>query len=300
MQRVRLSTIVIASLLLCWQSVSARTLTIGSISKSPSEEIAVFFPLADYLARQLAGSGIDKGKVVVVNSIAEMAEQLKTGQIDIYIDSPFPSLAVSRLTDSKIILRRWKGGKVEYRSMIIVRTDSPIRTLADLRGKIIAFEDDYSTSGYFLPKSALLRAGLKVRPCEETVGAAPADELSCIFARVQSNARIWVLRGKVHAAAMGAHNMEGLLPQEREQIRIMHETVAVPRQVVSVRQELDATLMQRIREVLMAMERSEEGRAVLEKFQNTTRFDEFPDGPEQALAPIRELLEDTHAEIGRR
>ena len=300
MQRVRLSTIVIASLLLCWQSVSARTLTIGSISKSPSEEIAVFFPLAEYLARQLAGSGIDKGKVVVVNSIPEMVEQLKTGQIDIYMDSPFPSLAVSRLTDSKIILRRWKGGKAEYRSLIIVRTDSPIRTLADLRGKIIAFEDDYSTSGYFLPKSALLRAGLKVRPCEETVGAAPADEVSCIFSRVQSNAKTWVIRGKVHAAAMGAHNLEGLLPKEQEQIRIMHETVTVPRQVVSVRQGLDEALTQRIRETLIAMEHSEEGRAVLVKFENTTRFDELPGGPEQALAPVRDLLKDSDIEISRR
>lgn len=300
MQRVRLSTIVIASLLLCWQSVSARTLTIGSISESPSEEVAIFFPLADYLARQLAGSGIDKGKVIVVNSIPEMAEQLKTGQIDVYMDSPFPSLAVSRLTDSKIILRRWKGGKAEYRSMIIVRTDSPIRTLADLRGKIIAFEDDYSTSGYFLPKSALLGAGLKVRPCQKTVGAALADEVICIFAREQNNTIAWVLKGKTHAGALGVHNLDKLLPREREQIRILHETATVPRQVVSVRQGLDEALTQRIRETLIAMEHSEEGRTVLEKFQNTTRFDELPGGPEQALAPVHDLLKDLDTEIGRR
>lgn len=202
MQRVRLSTIVIANLLLCWQSVCARTLTIGSISRSPSEEVAAFFPLADYLARQLAGSGIDKGKVIVVHSITEMAQLLKDGQIDVYTDSPFLSLAVSRLAGSKIILRYWKEGKADYSAAIVARTDSPIQTLANLRGKFIAFEDNYSTSGYFLPKSALLKAGLKLRPCQETITAVPADEVGCIFALAQRYIRIWVLKGYSRARCM--------------------------------------------------------------------------------------------------
>lgn len=73
----------------------------------------------------------------------------------------------------------------------------------------------------------------------------------------------------------------------------------MPRQLVGVRQGLDETLTQRIRETLMDMEHSEEGRAVLVKFQNTTRFDDLPGGPEQALAPFSDLLEDIDAEIGR-
>jgi len=300
MTRSRLSILIAASLLLCGQPVGARTLTIGSIAEDPSGEIATFFPLVDYLAHRLTEFGIDKGKVVVVGSILELAEQMKVHQIDLHIDSPYPSVRASDLSGSTIILRRWKGGKKEYRSLIVVRADSPIQTLGDLRGKIVAFEDEFSTSGYFLPKSALLEAGLKLRPCQKTVATTPPDEVSCVFVGEQGNIRAWVLRSKADAGSLGAHNFEKLLPREKQQVRILHETGPVPRQVVSVRPGLDRALTERIQRILTDMEHSEEGRKILAEFEETTRFDELPGGPEQALAPIRRLLRNADAAADRR
>jgi len=52
------------------------------------------------------------------------------------------------------------GGEPFYRSIIIVRQDSSIQTLADLKGKSFAFGDPHSTSGNLIPRDYLYRHGI--------------------------------------------------------------------------------------------------------------------------------------------
>lgn len=53
-----------------------------------------------------------------------------------------------------------KGGKPGYQSYGITWSGSPIKTLADFRGKRICFVDRGSTSGYLYPSAALLAMGI--------------------------------------------------------------------------------------------------------------------------------------------
>jgi phosphonate transport system substrate-binding protein len=280
-------------------AAGAAPLVIGSVSHEPADEIRKFQPLADYLARHLAEFGVEQGNVVVASGMKEMAQRLRSGQVDIYIDSAFPSIVVSRLADSRIVLRRWKKGREEYRSVVFVRSDSPIRTVSDLPGKVIAFEEPYSTSGYFLPKSVLQQAGLKLSEQVDAGAPVKAGEVGYVFAMDDDNIPVWVLRGKVAAAAMDDASFAKLPPQRRDNLRVMHRTAAVPRHLVSVRKGLDPRLASGIKAVLLAMEHSEEGRQALQKFEMTTRFDELPGGPEKALAPLLVLTQEIEREMGR-
>lgn len=53
-------------------------------------------------------------------------------------------------------------GKPYYRSCVIVPTDSPIRSLQDLKGKKMAFGYHHSTTGNLIPCWLLLSKGLKI------------------------------------------------------------------------------------------------------------------------------------------
>jgi phosphonate transport system substrate-binding protein len=74
----------------------------------------------------------------------------------------------------------------------------------------------------------------------------------------------------------------------RARLTILAETESVARQVVVARSDLEPALLQAITTLLLDMDKSPEGRTVLETFQQTTRFDEL--SPE-ALAQIRALYE---------
>lgn len=56
---------------------------------------------------------------------------------------------------------RVKGQRPEVRSYGITPVGSPIKTLADFRGKKICFSDRYSTTGYLYPSAALLDVGIQ-------------------------------------------------------------------------------------------------------------------------------------------
>ncbi|MFN0301134.1 MAG: phosphate/phosphite/phosphonate ABC transporter substrate-binding protein [Burkholderiales bacterium] len=271
-------------------TAEARPFVIGSISHKPGDENALFIALANHLGRHLSEFGFDSGKVVVAADIPGLIALFNAGTVDLYFDSPHPTLAVSHGTGSKIVLRRWKKGKAEYRSVIVVRKDSAVRSLADLLGRLIAFESDFSTSGYLLPKIAIEHAGLTLREQRAAGNAIAPDEIGFVFSNDEENTLLWVLRGRVVAGAVGIHDLERFRPKERDQLRIIHETVTVPRQLVSVRKDASEPLIASIRGFLIGLDHSEAGQALMMNLENTTRFDDVPAGLVKSLETIRAQL----------
>jgi phosphonate transport system substrate-binding protein len=265
----------VAALLLLPQLASAGSFKLGSISASPVGEIKKFWPLASYLVRQLPSEGIEEGKVVVAESIPAMSSFLQTRQVDLYIDSFFPSLAVSRLAGSKLLLRRWKMGKGDYQSVIFTRKDGGISRLEDLKGKVIAFEEPFSSSGYFFPKMVLLETGFRLALKKHETDPVKSDEVGYIFSRSDSNTIFLVMNGAVAAGAIDDQKYL-TLAKNLGSFMIVRETVSFPRQIVSYRADLPAKLVTRVREILLNMHHNEEGRKVLGAFESTTKFDEIP------------------------
>jgi len=274
----------------CLNAAQARPFVIGSISHSPGQEIQLFHTLADYLSRRLPEFGFDSGKVLVAQDIAALSERFNAGMVDLYMDGPFPSLAVNRAAGTQIILRRWKKGTADYGSVVVVRRDSAMSTLAELKGRKVAFESNFSTTGYFLPLIALDEAGLTVREHRAVTSVVPPGEVGYLFTHDHENTLLWVLRGRIAAGAASTQDLARLTPQEREQLRIIHQTANMPRQLVSVRKDAPPSLVARISALLIGLEHTEEGRRLLAHLENTTRFDPLTEELNWALQPIRSYL----------
>jgi phosphonate transport system substrate-binding protein len=254
----------------------AETLHIGSIGRSPADEIKDFLPLVRHLKESLKGDGIEDVKVVVNGSIQEMSSAMRTGKVDLYIDSAFPSMALAQLAGSKFLVRRWKRGIGEYRSVIFARKESALSKLSDLKGRIIAFEEPYSSSGYFFPKLALVQTGLKLVAKKEVSDVVAAAEIGYVFSDADENTMLWVVRNKVIA---GATDHQTYVKQARAHIKdlaIVHESAPIPRHILSYRHGLADKLVAKIQDILLAMDRSEAGKMALLEFQQTAKFDPIP------------------------
>jgi phosphonate transport system substrate-binding protein len=78
-------------------------------------------------------------------------------------------------------------------------------------------------------------------------------------------------------------------------LKSIYETFSLPRQIVSYRADLPPKLVARIKEILLKMDQSEEGRKALQEFERTVKFDEIPD---QAMAPLLKSMKFIEAELG--
>jgi len=272
------------------QTASTKTLTLGVVFQDPRQPLEEHFrPLVEYAARKLTPMGETKGMVVVAPTPGQMMKLLEEKRVDFYMESPYPTYLINRLGAAKLLLRRWKGGMAEYRSLIFTSKESGIARLEDLRGKIIAFEDPGSTSGYFLPKLFLLKKGFSVVE-KPSIGANVSDrEIGYIFADTYKNIASLVLQNKVAAGAFSNDDYASVDDTSKASISILGESEPMPRHLVSVRKDLPDPVAKRLKEVLLGMHQDEEAQKILRQIDNTTKFDPLPGGEETVRRKLVEL-----------
>lgn len=269
------------------------TLVLGLVFQGPPEPLEKRFrPFVEYVARKLSGGGATTGRVVVAPTAGQMMKLLYAKRVDFYLESVQPTYFINRLGAARILLRRWKGGMAEYHSVIFTKRESGIAALDDLREKYIAFEDPESTSGYFMPKLHLLKEGFSVVEKKSTEDKLAAREIGYIFAGTEEYVIEFVMRAKVAGGAVSNDDYGNMDDGHKAQTSILGETEAVPRHLLSVRQDLPEPMVRRLRAILMTMHEIEEGQRILRQIDNTTKFDDLPGGAEAMRRRLAELYRD--------
>jgi phosphonate transport system substrate-binding protein len=271
-------------------TAAPKTIVLGAVSDDPAKKIKAFQPLADYLGAHLGQLGITSAEVKIAPDQDTMIKWLKDGTVDLYFDSPYLAMIMNDQAGAQIILRSWKSGLAEYKGLILVRKDSGIKSLADLNGHVIAFDDPTSTTAYMLPLAYMIEGGLKVVEVTSADSSVPADEAGYLFATGQDNVTAWLVTGKVSAGAFGSHDLKDVPADVMDQFAVLVETEALPRFLVLVRPGMDQAEVDAIKALLVGLDQTPEGPDILKTFEKTAKFDELPNA-EAMLARMRQLYE---------
>lgn len=296
MLKVKIFAFALSVFLFSVNSWSAEdTITIARVSNDLPRAQAELKPFIDYLAKELKGHmGIKNGRVLMARDNEQLIRFVKEGRVDMVTETPFSSMLYCDKAGMKIILRRWKGQAPDYHSVVFARRDSKISSLEDLKGKVIAFEDPGSTTGYFLPKAEIVKRGIQMTKLDSYREVPPPDKIGYCFAKTDSNVAHWVYDGFVAGGVL--NNIEYQKPEQFpsefiSDFKIIYESAEIPRNLILVRGDLEPKLVKEIKRILIDMEHAEEGRGAMWKMSKTTKFDEFPEGSAEAdaLKTIREL-----------
>ena len=280
------------------ETAKAQTLSLGIRSEIKRGQIVDHFSdFVRYVAAKLASASNIEGKVVVAPSPFELAKLIQDRQVDFYMDSPYPTYLINNVHGvAKLLLRRWKGGLAEYRSLIFTKRNGEINRLEDLRGKVFAFEDPESTSGYFLPHSFLTRKGFTFTDKNRFDPYASPQDIRYVFAYSQEQLLDWVFARKAAAGAFSDDDYAHLEKQKRSEIAILAQTEQLPRHLVSVRKDFSPLLADRLQKILLSMHENEQGRQILKQIDDTTKFDLLPEGD----AGLRRRLAEIFASAKKR
>jgi phosphonate transport system substrate-binding protein len=250
------------------------------VAETHRKEIEEHFrDFARYVARRLSSDAEIEARVVTAPTPFEMAKLLEQRRVDFYMESAYPTYVINFVHgNGRLLLRRWKGGLTDYYSLIFTKRNSGIKRVEDLKGKTIVFEDAGSTSGYLLPKLYLARRGLKLKEKRGfSVDSEPTD-VSYVFAYTQDKVIDWVLTQHAAAGAFSNDDHAALDEKRKADIAVLAQTERLPRHLVSVRSDLAPALASRLEAILLAMHEDAEGRKILQKTDNTAKFDLLPGG----------------------
>jgi len=270
-----------------------KVLVFGRVQRDPAKAIKDRQPFVDYIARKLAPFGITRGKILVLDKVSLLGEALKAGSVDLFHDTFVPTLILSRRAGSIPIARQWRQGLPEYHSVILVGRDSGINDLADLKGKVIAFDQPHSTSAHILPRMLLAEKKLNVVQVGSP-GSVRPDVVGYIHTG-DDNAAHLLISGRADAAGVSNRDYQDLAPKIQARFKIIGTTRPIPRLLISVRKDLDPKIFNGLKEILLNMDREPEGKAALKSQQGTTKIDEIPPESREMMKAIGKFLFSTFA-----
>jgi len=116
-------------------------------------------------------------------------------------------------------------------------------------------------------------------------------EIGYVFSQgSERNIVNWVLLGRVSAGVFNDIDFARLEAKRVAELSILAETDKLPRHLLSAHSDLDAALVQRLKEILLKSHEDEAGRKVLRRADKTSKFDPLPGGEETVRARIGELF----------
>ncbi|TYT27645.1 phosphate/phosphite/phosphonate ABC transporter substrate-binding protein [Luteimonas viscosa] len=265
-------------------------LVLGRISDNPQAHYEQLEPLLDYVVPRLAEVGIREGRVLMARDAQQMQSYLRRGRVDWVTETAATAMALAERAGAEPLLMTERDGVGSYRTLFFVRNDSPVRSLAELRGRSIAFQNRFSTSSYYVPATELLDIGLRLEVLLSPLDRPAPDSVGYVFGRSELNVSSWVHKGLVDAGAMS--NLDWINPQRvppsyRQDFRILRETPDFPRALEMVRGDLDPRVRERLREVLAGAADDPDAREALLRFFKTTRFVPIDAQTARALEQLR-------------
>jgi phosphonate transport system substrate-binding protein len=275
------------------ERVKAQTVSLGIVSEINQSLIADHFSdFVRYVAGKLSSASDIEGKVVIAPTPFQLARLIEQRKVDFYMESPYPTYLVNDVQGvARLMLRRWKGGMAEYRSLIFTKKNGEINRLDDLRGKVFVFESPDSTSGHFLPRHFLTRKGFKFIDKSRFNPEALATDIGYLFAGSQEKVVDWVLTKKAAAGAFSDDDYARLDEKKRSDIIILAETERLPRHLVSVRKDFSPALADRLEKILLSMHENDQGRKILKNTDDTTKFDLLPEGDAGLRRRLSEIFQ---------
>jgi len=275
------------------ERVKAQTVSLGIVSEINQSLIADHFnDFVRYVAGKLTSASDIEGKVVIAPTPFQLARLIEQRKVDFYMESPYPTYLVNDVQGvARLMLRRWKGGMAEYRSLIFTKKNGEVNRLEDLRGKVFVFENPESTSGHFLPKYFLTRKGFKFTDKSRFDPYASPTDIGYLFANSQEKVVDWVLTKKAAAGAFSDDDYPRLDEKKRSDITILAETERLPRNLLSVRNDFSPALAERLEKILLSMHENDQGRKILKNTDDTTKFDRLPEGDAGLRRRLAEIFQ---------
>jgi phosphonate transport system substrate-binding protein len=168
-------------------------------------------------------------------------------------------------------------GQPVYFSDVVVRSDSPARSLPDLRGAAWAYNEPTSHSGYAITRHILASRGY---------GRGFFGRVSASGAHLRSLE--WLLAGRIDATAIDSTVLEQELhtrPTLASRIRVVETLGPSPIPPLVVSRSLAADVRQALRSTLVAMHLEPDGQRVLDR----ARINRFVAVVDADYDPIRRM-----------
>ncbi|MBI5890466.1 MAG: phosphate/phosphite/phosphonate ABC transporter substrate-binding protein [Nitrosomonadales bacterium] len=239
---------------------------------NPKRLVEVYGPVADYLNTTLPQA---RFRIEASRNYEEFEKKLYGGHFDFAMPNPYQT--VRSLKYGYRVFGKM-GDDEMFRGIILVRRDSGIRKVSDLKGKKVSYPAPTALAATMMPQYYLHTHGLDVN-----------RDIENLYVGSQESSIMNVLRGHVAAGATWPvpwKIFEHEKPELAAQLVVKWQTETLPNNGWVYRDDVPPELAVKVGNALVGLDKTAEGRALLEKL-GITRFEHATD---ETYRPVQRYL----------
>ena len=236
-----------------------RGLLIGLIpEQNIFKQMDRYKPLAEYLSKKTG----TKVRLTILSRYGDIIDRfVQRGMDGAFFGDFTAALAIRKLGVEPIVRPLNLDGSTHSRGYIIVRRDSGISTVSDMKGKVIAFVDRATVTGYLFALVYFRSHGINDLNEFFSEYYFTGSHDSSVYAVLDGRADIGCVKDTIY------NNLISQDPTIEKELKIITRSPFMPESTLSIRKDLPEQMKERIKEVLLTMDKEEEGRKVLAQLQ---------------------------------
>lgn len=227
-------------------------------------------------------------KTFIATDYTALIEALRSGRIDFAFLPPFSLVKAEEIAGAKVLMKAVRKGQAVFYSAIIVRSDKGYNKIEDLKGKNIAWVDPASSSGFVVPKAALITKK-KLDP-DKFFGKQ-------VYAGSHDALVLAVLNGTVDAGATFVNDVKGedgawhqflKKPGESQKIKMIFISDPIPGDTMAASAKIfrdHKDIVDKTVKILADMGKNEEGKKILNALY---RIDSMVPAASKEYQPLRD------------
>lgn len=203
----------------------------------PDENASVIIKRNEGLKQYLEKTLGKRVELVVTTDYSSMIEAMRFGRLDLAYFGPLSYVLARSKSEIEPFAALVTDGKPTYRSVIIANPKAGIETIADIKGKRVAYGDKASSSSHLIPKTYIAEHGVKPGDYQEH------------FAGTHDAVAIAVQNGHADAGGLSEKIFQHVLDRklvDGTKVKVVAYSGDIPQYPWAMRSDLDPELKRKV------------------------------------------------------
>ena len=201
-----------------------------------------FTPLAAHLSKEL---GV-KVTIVIPKDFDTWRKEAEAKTYDLVYTNPYLYVLLKKAVPETEVLAISSEPEIgdDIKGTIIVKKDSPIKSIADLKGKTAAATDQGSAGAYLVQMKMLNKAGLK------------KEDVKVIFEKKRDPVADAILAGKAEAGFVRDDDVEKLKAGP-EKFRKIAVSEPIPNWPIAISKKMDPAMAKKLKDAVLKLKKGD-------------------------------------------
>ena len=246
---------------------------------NPQRLMEIYGPIVEYIDINMPEGHF---RLEASHNYAEFDKKLYAGKFDFAMPNPYQT--VNSLKHGYHVFGKM-GDDENFRGIILVRKDSGIKEVTDLKGKAVSYPAPTALAATMMPQYYLHTHGLDVN-----------KDIENRYVGSQESSILNVLRGHVAAGATWPvpwNSFSAEHPEMANQLEIKWQTEPLQNNAWVVRNDVPPDIADKFKTLLFKLNDSEQGKRMLERLP----ISRFEPATNETYQPVQDFINKFHTQV---